>query len=93
MKLTQPRVLNKHHGGVPPGAVYIGRPSKWGNPYVIGRDGDREEVVAKYAAMICADPLLQQQARDELRGRDLVCFCAPALCHGDVLLEVANDPL
>jgi len=42
-----PKVLNKYKDGVPAGAVYIGRPSKWGNPFVIGKDGDREEVIAK----------------------------------------------
>ena len=42
------RVLNKHHAGVPAGAVYIGRGSKWGNPFRIGPDGDRAAVIAKY---------------------------------------------
>jgi hypothetical protein len=42
------RVLNKHHAGIPAGAVYIGRGSKWGNPFRIGRDGDRAAVIAKY---------------------------------------------
>jgi hypothetical protein len=45
-----PRVLNKKLDRIPPGAVYIGWPGKWGNPFVIGRDGTREEVVAKYRA-------------------------------------------
>ncbi|GEM_PF-3616899 len=43
------RVLNKHHAGIPAGAVYIGRGSKWGNPFRIGQDGDRVTVIAKYA--------------------------------------------
>jgi hypothetical protein len=42
------RVLNKKRDGMPADAVYIGRPSKWGNPFVIGRDGTREQVIAKY---------------------------------------------
>ena len=42
------RVLNKHHSGVPARAVYIGRGSKWGNPFRIGPDGDRAAVIAKY---------------------------------------------
>jgi uncharacterized protein DUF4326 len=42
------RVLNKHHAGVPAGAVYIGRGSKWGNPFRIGRDGNRAIVIAKF---------------------------------------------
>jgi hypothetical protein len=69
--------------------VYIGRPSKWGNPFVIGRDGSRADVIAKYRAWIVAQPALMN-ALDELRGRDLICWCAPLACHGDVLIELAN---
>lgn len=69
--------------------VYIGRPSKWGNPFVIGRDGSRAEVIAKYRAWIVTQPALMN-ALDELRGRDLVCWCAPLACHGDVLIELAS---
>jgi len=85
-----PRVLNKHHGTPPAGAVFIGRPCKWGNPFVIGRDGTRPETVAKHRAWLCDQPELMA-ALPELRGRDLVCFCAPAACHGDTLLALAND--
>ncbi len=69
--------------------VYIGRPSKWGNPFVIGRDGTRAAVIAKYRAWVVAQPALMS-ALDELRGRDLVCWCAPLACHGDVLIDLAN---
>ena len=86
---THPCVLNEPHGLLPSGAVYIGRPSRWGNPFVIGRDGDRATVITKYRAWICDQPELIA-ALPELRRRDLVCFCAPAPCHGDVLLELAN---
>lgn len=85
------KVLNKYRDGIPKGAVYIGRPSKWGNPFVIGKDGDRTEVIAKYRQWLLARPELVEAARRELAGRDLVCFCAPKACHGDVLLEVANS--
>lgn len=88
-----PKVLNKYKDGVPAGAVYIGRPSKWGNPFVIGKDGDREEVIAKYRQWLLAQPALVEAAKRELAGKDLVCFCAPKGCHGDVLLEVANAEL
>ncbi len=86
-----PRVLNKYRDGVPAGAVYIGRPSKWGNPFVIGKDGDREEVIAKHRQWLLAQPALVEAAKCELVGKDLVCFCAPKSCHGGVLLEVANE--
>lgn len=85
-----PRVLNKHHGPAPAGAVYIGRPSKWGNPFVIGRDGDRAAVVERYRRWLAFQPALVNAAQAELRGRSLVCFCAPLACHGDVLLDVAR---
>lgn len=82
-------LLNKRRHGIPAGAVYIGRGSKWGNPFVIGRDGDRATVIAKYARYLRTRPDLLR-ALDELRGKDLVCFCAPLECHGDLLLRLAN---
>ena len=85
-----PRVLNKYRSGIPHGSVYIGRPSKWGNPFVIGRDGDRGEVIEKYRAWLLEQPDMVDAVKRELAGKDLTCFCAPKACHGDVLLEVAN---
>lgn len=85
----KPRVLNKRRDGMPNDAVYIGRPSKWGNPFQIGRDGTRAEVIAKHRAWLCDQPQLMA-ALPELRERDLVCWCAPAACHGDTLKELAN---
>lgn len=86
-----PRVLNaKLTGKRKPGAVYCGRPSKFGNPFVLGRDGGRDEVIAKYRQMLERRPELRNAARAELRGFDLICWCAPLACHCDVLLELAN---
>lgn len=86
-----PSVFNKRSESVPVNAVYIGRPSKWGNPFVIGKHGTREEVIAKYRDYLMSNSTLLASAKRELRGRDLVCFCAPLPCHGDVLLEIANE--
>jgi prephenate dehydrogenase len=83
------RVLNKHHAGIPAGAVYIGRGGKWGNPFRIGRDGDRATVITKYERSL-ADQHHLLRALDELRGHDLVCFSAPLACHGDLLRRLAN---
>lgn len=66
--------------------VYIGRPSKWGNPFRIGVDGTREEVIQKYRRWVRDQPL----PFDELRGKNLGCYCHPHPCHGDVLMELAN---
>jgi len=86
-----PRVLNKRYDLMPPGgSVYIGRPSPWGNPFVIGRDGDRDEVIEKFRVYLVNNPELLNRVRVELRGKDLVCFCSPEACHGDVLLYYAN---
>ena len=71
--------------------VYIGRPSKWGNPFVLGKDGNREEVVAKYKAWIEAQPALMEAAKKELKGKTLGCWCSPLSCHGDILVGIAND--
>jgi hypothetical protein len=71
--------------------VYIGRPGPWGNPFVLGRDGSREEVLAKYERWLLAQPDLLERARAELRGKVLGCWCAPQPCHGDVLGRIANE--
>ena len=69
--------------------VYIGRPSKWGNPFVIGRDGTRDDVIARYEAWLLEQPELVA-ALPELAGKTLGCWCAPRACHGDVLARLAN---
>lgn len=84
-----PRLYNKHHGDVR-GAVYIGRPSPWGNPFSIGKDGTREEVIEKYREWVLQRELFVEQIKEELQGCDLICWCYPKSCHGEVLLEIAN---
>ena len=80
------RVLNRHHAGVPAGAVYIGRGSKWGNPFRIGPDGYRADVIAEYQRWL-ADQYQLLRALDELRACLLL---PPRPCHGDLLLRLAN---
>lgn len=84
-----PKVLNKKRHAIPPDAVYVGRPSKWGNPFVINSANPRAKVIARYEAMLLDNPVLMNDLH-ELRGRDLVCWCAPSACHADVLLRLAN---
>lgn len=69
--------------------VYIGRPSIWGNPFVIGRDGTREDVVRKYKQCILSNSDLLSKVK-KLKGKILACWCSPEACHGDVLVELAN---
>lgn len=86
-----PKVLNKRWDGLPDMAVYIGRPSKWGNPFMVGKDGSRTEVIEKYRTYLHKNPSLVDDAVNELRGKDLVCWCSPKPCHGDILLDLANQ--
>lgn len=91
MKPT-PRVLNKRTDKIPPDAIYVGRPSKWGNPFTAGVDGTREEVIKRYRHFLIEEGYNGSVVDvRELKGKDLVCWCAPLPCHADVLLEVANE--
>lgn len=97
-----PQVLNKYKFGIPKGAVYIGRPSKWGNPFELGKDGDRDLVVEKFEKWLTTGESfgninaseekrqLILRSLDELSNKDLVCFCAPKKCHGDILLKMVK---
>lgn len=78
------RVLNKHRDVIPADAIYIGRGhgSRAGNPFVIGPDGDRDQVCDRFRAEVL--PTLDVEY---MRGHDLVCFCAPRRCHGDDILR------
>ena len=71
--------------------IYIGRPSKWGNPYKIGGKSTRELVIEHYRKKIIEDSEFITQIKLELKGKILGCWCAPLACHGDVLAEIANE--
>jgi hypothetical protein len=88
--LGVPSVYNKAKRDAPVGSVYVGRPTIWGNMFHIGRDGSREEVCRRYREWLMKQPTLVARARKELRGKNLVCWCAPLGCHADILLEIAN---
>ena len=70
--------------------VYIGRPSIWGNPFVVGKHGVRGECVVKFREWILTQPELMQRTKTELKGKVLGCWCTPSACHGQVLAEIAN---
>lgn len=69
--------------------VYIGRPSKWGNPFREDVDGTRAEVIVKYEAWLSSQPDLMAEI-ESLRGKVLGCWCKPKACHGDVIARLAN---
>jgi len=69
--------------------VYVGRPSKWGNPFTIGNDGTREDVIAKYEVWLMNQPDLLADL-PSLAGKTLACWCTPSACHADVLDRLAS---
>ena len=86
-----PKVWNKRQKNVPKDAVYIGRGSPFGNPFRMNNESERDSVCDKYEDCLMANPELLSRVENELRGKDLVCWCAPKRCHGDLLLRIAND--
>ena len=78
----------------PEGAVVVARPTKWGNPFLVGEGMTRAEAVWLYEAWMTGspiDPLVPKPDPSELRGKDLACWCPlDQPCHADVLLKLAN---
>lgn len=74
--------------------VYIGRPSEFGNPFVIGVDGNRKEVLENYGIYARARIIFDRKFRDDvlaLKGKILGCHCAPAPCHGNILIGLIEE--
>lgn len=77
---------------MPEGAVYVGRPTQWGNPFKIANGDRRADAVRQFRQYVIGRlengtgyPLR------ELAGKDLACWCPlDQPCHADVLLELAN---
>lgn len=72
--MNKPKILNIDLEPAPEGAVYIGRPSKWGNPFKVDKDGTLEDVIIKYIDYIKNNPQLIADAKQELKGKHLACF-------------------
>jgi hypothetical protein len=78
--------------------VKVSRPGKWGNPYQVGFLSPygkfietQEDAVSDFRILLTLNPDLVEEARRELRGKNLACWCrAGTACHADVLLEMAN---
>jgi hypothetical protein len=89
------RVVHVKHE---PYDIYIGRTARggyktsiWHNPFKVGRDGRRQEVMAKYERYLLEDRPDLMCRLPELRGKVLGCWCAPKPCHGNVLLRLADS--
>src|SRR2546422_436042 len=72
--------------------VHVDRATPWGNPFVLGRDGDRATVIARYRDdhLLTRPDLLARLG--ELRGKALGCWCAPLACHADMLAAATHEP-
>ena len=83
------KVVNKYRDSYD---VYIGRGSKWGNPFKIGENGDRNQVISLYKDWITkGEGQFLLNDLQELEGKTLGCFCKPHNCHGDVLVELLEN--
>lgn len=99
MVISMPKVWNKRDPKCPKDAIYVGRPTKWGNLFshlpnttAKFRVNTRAEAVAAFRNYVVTRPDLIEAAQKELKSKDLVCWCAPAECHAEVWMEIANDP-
>ena len=72
--------------------VYIGRPSKWGNPFPIDKNHSREKVIMQYRDWIKTQQELMSSL-SELKDKVLGCWCYPKACHGDVLVKLIEECL
>ena len=81
--------LSRRTNGLP--AVIVSRPTKWGSPFPLKKESERAKVIARYRAYLDEHPTLKKEARKELAGKNLACWCKPGLpCHAEILLRVAN---
>ena len=82
---------------MPPNTVYVGRPTKLGNPFLHGFGRSRQEAVEMYRTWLSDlsssfPGYSKKEIRKTLRGKNLACWCPLAEpCHADVLLEMANE--
>ncbi len=99
MKPTRIQLSRLKGWRMPANTVKVDRTTKWGNPFVVGVDGTREECVDQFALMFAqgdrsthAYMTMAKAHLEELRGKNLACWCSLDLpCHADVLLEIANS--
>lgn len=99
------RVIHCKHE---PYDIYIGRPSKWGNPFKVTKSRSRERAIREYRDWLNGDTYLRKSLSalhydgdppsvreivEELHGKILGCWCKPKACHGDVLQEFAEGAI
>jgi len=85
------RVWNIRDPNRPADCVRVDRRTRFGNPYVLGKDGDRGQVIEKFEQYLRSNEELLRAVKQELRGKNVACWCAPMACHGDVLVKCADE--
>lgn len=91
------RIQRKRSKGwtMPENTVYVGKGSKWGNPFRIGKEAvDAQDACNNFRFMLThpENKNLRAKAKFELKGKNLACWCAlDKPCHADVLLEIVNS--
>lgn len=88
------KLYNKYHKDAPQGAIYIGRPSVFGNPFTISKDGTRDEVIDRYDVWLIEklkDVSFRAALKQLAQAPGLVCFCSPKRCHGDSLIAAMRQ--
>jgi hypothetical protein len=94
VKTTNKRIQRKRTKGwrMPPNTVYVGRPTKWGNPFKQGPDGNIDTVLFRYKQWLEGELEDRPHLLDELKGKDLACWCPlDKACHADILLRRLAD--
>ena len=101
------QVLNRKYNLLDESVILIDRSTPWGNPFIIGVNGNRDEVCNIYESWLERWIKYKEESNiligirifnnkwvmahvKELRGKDLVCWCSPSRCHGNILIELAN---
>lgn len=84
------KVVRVVNNVAPDGSVAIGRGTVWGNPFIVGLDGDRDKVIGKFYHYALWRLEREPNWLEPLRGLNLACYCAPNPCHGNVLLQLVD---
>jgi hypothetical protein len=70
---------------LPDDVVRVDRRTAWGNPFRVGKDGTRAEVIHEYTLWLALRVADEPDYLEPLRGKRLACWCAPLPCHADVI--------
>lgn len=104
MQIIQPyglKLYNCKTDRAPPSAIYIGRPTPFGNPFSDKPSkiqstqyvDSRSSTIELYKAYLEQNTAIAKLARKQLRGKDLACWCSPLPCHGEILMAIANEKI